>query len=324
MKFKLNWNTSSLVPKFLKNFINANYFKFNFLNQFIIAAKLINYTSNKINKITNSIILNKILIIKPIDTKNLTTTFTKTIEQDSLIENYNIEVYKIVIHINNKFNPTNISLFDKESNIHFYQLEGDKTLHVNIGLLTFFNILTSENLKIKKRKSNIDGEYYIPNSNLSLVFENLIKSQIINLYKKDSNNELVWESDYHLFYGNNNDPLKFTYDSDKDIYWRYDLKDIPLFIHNLWWDVILILFKLKDLKVWKSPNKLESASNNFRLKVTILQLLGGLSKLNMFEKLDKFNSNHYVVNNCNLDNILKFEAELLKLVESQDENNLTK
>jgi len=82
--------------------------------------------------------------------------------------------------------------------------------------------------------------------------------------------------------------------------------------------------KIYDIKIWKSLNKTESTSNNFRLKVTILQLLGGLSKLNMFEKLDKFNSNHYVVNSSNFDNLLKFEAELLKLVESQDEIKVTK
>jgi hypothetical protein len=152
-----------------------------------------NYTSskNKFNIKTNSLIINKNLITKPIETKNLTTIFSKIIEQGKYKEKFNAEVYKLIIHINNKFNPTDISLFDKENKTHFYQLEGDKTLHVNIGLLTFFEILTSENLKLNKRKSKADGEYYIPNSNLSLVIEKLIKSEIITLYSKDSNNELV-------------------------------------------------------------------------------------------------------------------------------------
>lgn len=44
----------------------------------------------------------------------------------------------------------------------------------------------------------------------------------------------------------------------------------------------------------------------------------------MFEKVDKFISNHYVVNNSNLDNLLIFEAELLKLNECQNENDLVK
>lgn len=71
---------------------------------------------------------------------------------------------------------------------------GDKTLHINIGILTFFKILTSENIKIKKRKSNAEGDFYVPNSNLSLIIEKLIKTEIITLYKKESNSEWVWDS----------------------------------------------------------------------------------------------------------------------------------
>lgn len=316
---KLNWDTNYLIPKFLKNFINVNYYKTNFLKEFTIVSMLRNYTSNVNSKKVNSLIFNKNLIIKPINTKNLTVNFTKTIEQDNFTGKF--KVYKIVIHINNSFNPTNISLFDKESKIHFYQIEGDKTLHINIGLLTFFNILISENLKLPKRKSKSDGDYYMPNSNLSLVIGNLIKTQTVTLYSKNLNKELIWSSEYCLF-DNIENPLYFTYDSEEDIYWRYDLKDIPLFIHNLWWDVILILLKIYDIKLWKSLNKYENTSNNFRLKTIILQLLGGFSKLNMFEKLDKFTSNHYVINKNNLDNLHLFEAELIKINETQDEKKL--
>jgi hypothetical protein len=42
----------------------------------------------------------------------------------------------------------------------------------------------------------------------------------------------------------------------------------------------------------------------------------------MFEKLDKFILNHYVINNSNLENLLKLEQELLRLKNSQDENDL--
>lgn len=58
---RINWNTNYLVPKILKNFINANYYKANFLKEFLIVSMLRNYTSKNIktNKITNSIILNK-------------------------------------------------------------------------------------------------------------------------------------------------------------------------------------------------------------------------------------------------------------------------
>ena len=96
--------------KFLKNFINTNHYKNNFLKEFIIISMLQNYFSNenKFNIKTNSLILNKNLIIKPINTKNLINTFTKSIDQGNYIENFNAEIYKIVIHINNKFNLTNI------------------------------------------------------------------------------------------------------------------------------------------------------------------------------------------------------------------------
>ena len=38
----------------------------------------------------------------------------------------------------------------------------------------------------------------------------------------------------------------------------------------------------------------------------------------MLEKSEKFNSNHYVINSNNFDNILNFEAGLLKLSEYSD------
>ena len=55
------------------------------------------------------------------------------------------------------------------------------------------------------------------NSNLSLVIENLIKTQTVTLYSKDLNNDLVWDSEYCLF-DNIESPLKFTYESEQDIY----------------------------------------------------------------------------------------------------------
>ncbi len=318
MNHKINWEISNLIPKFLKKHISEKYIKANFLKESLIVAMLRNYTTNnlKTNKISNSIILNKNLIIKPIDTKNLTTTFINSIDQENFTENYDVEVYKIVIHINNSFNPTNIGLFDKENNIHFYRIQGDKTLHVNIGLLTFFNILSNQLIEFKKRKPKLEEKQYKPynlNSNLSYLIEKLLKTSIITLYSFDSNNEIIWDSEYYL-YSKEENPLKFTYDSIKNRYWRYDLRDIPLFIHNLWWDAILTLFKIYDIKLWKSPNKVErsSNSNNFRLKIIILQLLGGLSKLNMLEKQDKFNKDNYVINSSNFESINTFEKELLK------------
>jgi len=196
MNHKINWEISNLIPKFLKKHISEKYIKANFLKESLIVAMLRNYTTNnlKTNKISNSIILNKNLIIKPIDTKNLTTTFINSIDQENFTENYDVEVYKIVIHINNSFNPTNIGLFDKENNIHFYRIQGDKTLHVNIGLLTFFNILSNQLIEFKKRKPKLEEKQYKPynlNSNLSYLIEKLLKTSIITLYSFDSNNEII-------------------------------------------------------------------------------------------------------------------------------------
>jgi len=148
-----------------------------------------------------------------------------------------------------------------------------------------------------------------------------MKTEIVNLYKQESNNEFVWESDFLLYDKVQNDPLKFVYDSDTDTLWRYDLKDILIFFHNIWWDIILILFKLNDLKIWRSK-KSENTSNKFRLKVSILQLLGGFSKLNMFEKVEAFYKSHYANDNSNFENILTFEKKLIKLEKYDNINNL--
>lgn len=149
----------------------------------------------------------------------------------------------------------------------------------------------------------------------------LIKTAVVTLYKQNENNEIVWESDYSLFINDKNDPLKFIYNSNSDISWRYDLKDIPIFFHNLWWDAILILFNLYELNIWGS-NKSESTLNKFRLKTILLQLLGGLSKLNMLEKVDRFYEKHYTINESNYKNIKSFEKKLIKLEKCLDENSL--
>jgi hypothetical protein len=151
-------------------------------------------TDTKTQADAHSIIINKNLITKPINTANLTTSFSKYIEFGSLTIRNNVEIYKIVIHINNKFNPTNIELFDTKNNFNFYHLSGDSTLHVNMGLLTFFKILSSEAIKVinkNTRKSNNDDEYYIPNSKLSNVIASLVQTEMVTLYTKDENNEIV-------------------------------------------------------------------------------------------------------------------------------------
>jgi hypothetical protein len=146
-----------------------------------------NYIVKKKNLIQeNSLISNKYLITKTIDTSNLTVKTKQIYQSQSYTYEYNCEIYKVVVHINNKFNPTNISLFSNETQIHLYQLEGDQTLHINLNLKTFFNILTNEADLIKIKKSNKD--YAASNSKLSWFVSKVLTTLPIFYYEKDSSN----------------------------------------------------------------------------------------------------------------------------------------
>lgn len=278
-----NWNSNYLLPTIFKNFVPNKIYESKYLKDFTIVSMLRNFIINKNDSTQeNIIIINKILITNPVDTRNLTIT-TNTKNNDNFKESIittcdNYFIFKLIIHINNPFNPTDINLFDKKSNIHFYKLESDDTLHVNIGLLTLFKIISSKLRDIKVKESNSD--FKIPNSNLSGVLVELLKTSPISYYIKDSNNNWILEYTYYLSdYENYKDPLNFIYDDTSDIYWKYDFVDILIFFHNIWWSVILILFYLYNINTWKGKN--DSNTNKFRLKVCILQLLGGFSKVVM-------------------------------------------
>lgn len=175
-----------------------------------------NYVSDtKTNLEDNSIIINKYLITKPINTKNLEISFIKKVEQENYTESYDCNTFKIVIHINNPFNPTGINLINNKNNIHIYQLPGDSTLHINIGILTLFKIISSDSNLIKlRKKSNKEKDYLLSNSNLSFFITELIKTQNITSYKKDQSGNLVSDLEYSLSDFENFDPLKFTYSSE--------------------------------------------------------------------------------------------------------------
>src|SRR5258706_14244291 len=162
-----NLNTNYLIPKILSNILPDSIYKPKYLKDFIIVSMLRNFIIDKTDLTQeNIIIMNKYLITKAIDTSNLTVKTTKIYKNPSQPQTYeyNCEIYKIIIHMNNKFNPTNISLLSNENQIHLYQLEGDQTLHINLNLKTFFNILTSDsNIKIKKSRK----DYGVPNSKLN-------------------------------------------------------------------------------------------------------------------------------------------------------------
>lgn len=216
----INWSSKFLIPKILKNMIPDNLYKNKFLKNYIIISMMRNYVApNKENK-ENLIILNKQLITSTINTNNLT-IFTKksTKVSDSLIETYDLKFFKIIIHINNIFNPTNIKLFDKDNKINLYQQQGDSTLHINMGILTFFKILIIDPNKIKirnskniedYRKSKVNENYFLPNSNISWYITELIKSKTVTLYEKDLENKWVIDCEYFLEENNEFDPLNLV------------------------------------------------------------------------------------------------------------------
>jgi len=167
---KINWGSEYIVPKFLKEFLTEDIYKNRYLKSFTLVSMLRNFTTTDTNKKdSESIIIDKSLVIKPIETSNLVATFAKPYGDPEsisrgMIESSIHEIYNIVIHINNKFNPTKIGLFDAKDHIYFYQLEGDSTLHVNIGLLTFFRILSAPAIKINRRKmKETKDAAFIPN-----------------------------------------------------------------------------------------------------------------------------------------------------------------
>lgn len=326
----INWSSKFLIPQILKNMIPDNLYKFKFLKNYVIVSMLRNYVApNKENK-ENLILLNKQLITSTINTNNLTISTKKSTEvNDNLIETYDLKIFKIIIHINNIFNPTNIKLFDNDNKIHIYQQQGDSTLHVNMGILTFFKILIIDQNKIKirnsktiedYRKSKINQDYFLPNSNISWYIAELIKSETVTLYEKDLENKWVIDCEYFLDENNEFDLFKFSFDSESDYYWRFDLRDILIFYHNIWWDSILILFNLYNLNVW-GGRKTEINTNKFRLKVYLLQLLGGFDMVNRMERVERSLKNHYVLSDKVFNDIKNLGKQILAIDKESVKNN---
>ena len=89
IKNKINWDSNFLIPSFLKKIIAEKTYKIKFLNNFIIVAMLRNFVSTgKNKKDISSIILNKQLITQQINTKNLSTSFTRKVEQSNYVEEH--------------------------------------------------------------------------------------------------------------------------------------------------------------------------------------------------------------------------------------------
>jgi len=167
-----NWNSKYLLPKIFKFFLPNDLYESKYLKDLIIVSMLRNFIVVK-NDLTqeNTIIINKVLLTKPIDTSNLTVSITNLKNNDNIKResSYTFSdsyfIFKWIININNPFNPTNIRLFDNKSKGLIYKLEADYTLHVNIGLLTLFKLISSKLRDIKVKESNSD--FKLPNSNLS-------------------------------------------------------------------------------------------------------------------------------------------------------------
>jgi len=314
---KLIWDSKYLIPNFIKNLIPENLYKIKLLKEFIIVAMLRNYETNLGNK---SIIINKYLITKPIETKDLEITFTHNHEVGSYIEQYECNIFKIIVHINNPFNPTEINLFGNENKFHLYQLAGDSSLHINLSILTFFKILSSDSELIKLRKKSKKDDYFLSNSNLSFFITELIKSQEITSYKKDNLGNIVSDFEYKLSDFENYDPLKFNYSKEMKSYWRFDLRDILIFYHNIWWEIISRMFYLYKINVWSGA--IVNNTNKNRLRSAVLQLLGGFSKLNLLEKIEQSQKEHYALSDNSFMELKKYEKKLVKLslIEKLDEN----
>jgi hypothetical protein len=186
IKYKMNKETKFLIPKFFKKFIQTNIYDAKYLKEFVIVSMLRNFLTNNEKPLKKkNLIVNKILITKPIYTNNLTITTNKCVKELDNFYNFPCYIIKIIVHINGKFNPTNIKLFDTENRLHFYQLDCDDTLHVNMGILTLFKILSSENVKTKQSKS----DFFTPNSNLSYIISKIITGETIIKYTKNQNDE---------------------------------------------------------------------------------------------------------------------------------------
>ena len=314
-----NWNTSHLIPKLLKNILPDNIYKPKYLKDFIIVSMLRNYVVKRKNLTQeNSLIVNKYLINKAIGTSKLTVKTTKTYKSQSYAYEYNCEIYKVVVHINNNFNPTNISLFSSETQIHLYQLEGDQTLHINLNLKTLFKFLTNEADLVEIKKSSKD--YTLSNSKLSWFVSKLLTTLPIFYYVKDSDNNWVEEGTYAI---NESEPTfgsGYYYSENSETFLKFELGDILIFYHNLWWSSILMMFYLYNIPVWRGNLDPDKNTNRFRLKASILQLLGGFSKVNMLEKVKKSITNHYTIDETNFNLTLEFKEQLMQLETSVNQN----
>lgn len=81
-----------------------------------------------------------------------------------------------------------------------------------------------------------------------------------------------------------------------------------------------MMFNLYNLPVWGGKSDPDKNTNQFRLKASILQLLGGFSKVHILENIQRSIKDHYAIVDKNFFLIKDFEKELIKLESSLDSN----
>src|SRR5258706_184933 len=79
-----------------------------------------------------------------------------------------------------------------------------------------------------------------------------------------------------------------------------------------------MMFYLNNLPVWGGKSDPDQNSNKFRLKTSILQLLGGFSEVHKLENIQKSIKDHYAIVDKNFYLMKNFEKELIKLESSLD------
>ena len=156
---RIKWSNNYVIPQIFKTLVPENLYKEKIFKYFTIVTMLRNYVApNKENK-ENLILINKQLITNAINTSELTQSNTKVLKIGTYSEKYQIRVYNVAIHVNNKFNPTEIKMFNQKNMFHLYHQYGDETLHINMGILTLLNVLSNNSDQIKIRNSKIIEDY---------------------------------------------------------------------------------------------------------------------------------------------------------------------
>ena len=156
------------------------------------------------------------------------------------------------------------------------------------------------------------------NSKLSWFVSKVITTLPIVYYEKDSSNNWVEANAFEIKESDQTFGSGYYFNSETETFWKFELGDILIFYHNLWWSSILMMFYLYNIPIWGGKTDLDQNTNKYRLKTSVLQLLGGLSKVHKLENIQRSVKDHYVITDKLFFLIKNFEKELIKLESSID------